>query len=518
MNRTFTRAFSKFAAKTTPIAGRRKRSPMLEIMENRQLLTGGATGYLSGTAFLDNNGNGQYTAGDTPLANVTVQLYQGTSTNSTPIQTTQTNANGYYEFDNLTPGSYVVQEVAPTGYVSSAAQANSAVNPASVVSSSTIQATVVDPNSVYETYNGIESGLYAYGEVSIDGGAPQVNSFGPMSANLGSTSGGSDLNGGQSFNTFCVNDQQAISFSGPASFQVTPTPVSQLTSNSSVGGEIAYLYNHFGNSSLTNVTGPALQLAIWELLYDGNESSPNFTSGNFQLDGPMTTSGGATESQILAQATTFYNDALGQSESAVFLQTTNPTAANEQSMLAPGALNFGNVAQPQQATAEINGQVFSETTQGTNQQPIAGVTITLENSSGTAVATQTTDFERLLRIRQPRGRDILDRGKPGARLYPRRPAGRHHRRHDYQRDDHHDVDQQRRQQRERFLRNPKPHQRRGDLRSGLLRNHARNQPAAAFRCHDHVRERQRLARRLDDDRLERLLRVRQPHGRHLHGR
>ena len=189
MNRTFTRAFSKFAAKTTPIAGRRKRSPMLEIMENRQLLTGGATGYLSGTAFLDNNGNGQYTAGDTPLANVTVQLYQGTSTNSTPIQTTQTNANGYYEFDNLTPGSYVVQEVAPTGYVSSAAQANSAVNPASVVSSSTIQATVVDPNSVYETYNGIESGLYAYGEVSIDGGAPQVNSFGPMRANLGSTSG-----------------------------------------------------------------------------------------------------------------------------------------------------------------------------------------------------------------------------------------------------------------------------------------------------------------------------------------
>ncbi len=256
MNNTLTRAFTKLAPQNLSIAGRRKRAPMLEAMESRQLLTAG-TGILSGTAFVDVNNNGQFGAGDTPLANVTVQLYKGTSTSGTPVQTTTTNAKGYYEFDNLAAGNYLVKEVAPAGYTNSAAQANSQLNPASVVSSSTIQATVVNPNSVYVNYEGIVPGEYAYADVKIDLGADQVNSFGPMSVQLGSTAGGTDLNGGQAFHTFCVNDQESLSFGGGENFQVTPTAVNKLNSDPTVGGEIAYLYNHYGNSSLTNVTGPA---------------------------------------------------------------------------------------------------------------------------------------------------------------------------------------------------------------------------------------------------------------------
>ena len=48
-----------------------------------------------------------------PLAGVTIQLLNSTGS---VIDTTQTDANGEYNFDNLPPGTYGVHEIQPAGY------------------------------------------------------------------------------------------------------------------------------------------------------------------------------------------------------------------------------------------------------------------------------------------------------------------------------------------------------------------------------------------------------------------
>jgi protocatechuate 3,4-dioxygenase beta subunit len=52
--------------------------------------------------------------GETPIAGVTMQLLDSTGK---VIDTTQTDANGFYQFLNLAPGTYAVREIQPAGYL-----------------------------------------------------------------------------------------------------------------------------------------------------------------------------------------------------------------------------------------------------------------------------------------------------------------------------------------------------------------------------------------------------------------
>ncbi|MCE5266265.1 MAG: hypothetical protein LLG00_00060 [Planctomycetaceae bacterium] len=69
---------------------------------------------LSGFVYHDANNNGAFDDGETPLGGVTLTLLnaQGQSTG----QTTTTDENGFYSFDNLMPGAYGVAETQPAGY------------------------------------------------------------------------------------------------------------------------------------------------------------------------------------------------------------------------------------------------------------------------------------------------------------------------------------------------------------------------------------------------------------------
>jgi hypothetical protein len=73
-------------------------------------------GRISGKKFTDLTGN-SFSADDTPLGGVTINLYAGTSANGASIATTTTAADGSYSFENLGPGTYFVQETVPNGYV-----------------------------------------------------------------------------------------------------------------------------------------------------------------------------------------------------------------------------------------------------------------------------------------------------------------------------------------------------------------------------------------------------------------
>jgi hypothetical protein len=69
---------------------------------------------ISGTKFKDITGN-SFSADDTPLAGVTINLYR-TPNLTTPVASTVTAADGTYSFADVGPGTYFVQEVVPTGY------------------------------------------------------------------------------------------------------------------------------------------------------------------------------------------------------------------------------------------------------------------------------------------------------------------------------------------------------------------------------------------------------------------
>ena len=82
--------------------------------------------------FIDNNGNGVFDAGDTPLSGVTVELYadangDGVASPAELVTTTTTNASGIYSFTNLGPDPYIVKVKAndpnlPAGLIGIVAQ------------------------------------------------------------------------------------------------------------------------------------------------------------------------------------------------------------------------------------------------------------------------------------------------------------------------------------------------------------------------------------------------------------
>ncbi len=68
---------------------------------------------ISSNVFCDENDNGTYVPGDFGLSGVTVDLLNGAGTQV--LQTTTTDANGNYSFNNLTAGTYETQVIAPAG-------------------------------------------------------------------------------------------------------------------------------------------------------------------------------------------------------------------------------------------------------------------------------------------------------------------------------------------------------------------------------------------------------------------
>jgi len=68
---------------------------------------------ISGYVFVDGNKNGVKDAGESPIGNVVIKLY---NKDGVILATTSTNSSGYYEFSGLIPGIYSVEEIDPDMY------------------------------------------------------------------------------------------------------------------------------------------------------------------------------------------------------------------------------------------------------------------------------------------------------------------------------------------------------------------------------------------------------------------
>lgn len=100
----------------------RRRFLKVEMLENRRLMASDLAA-IAGVSYNDITNNG-LTVDDQRLAGVTVQLFSDTNSNSifdvgtdTLLETTTTNAQGEYRFDNLLAGTYFTRQLTPSGYV-----------------------------------------------------------------------------------------------------------------------------------------------------------------------------------------------------------------------------------------------------------------------------------------------------------------------------------------------------------------------------------------------------------------
>ncbi len=113
-----------------------------------------------------NTNNGRMDAGEAGIAGVTVNLLDGTGTNT--VATTTTDANGYYRFDNLPAGNYIVQ-IAASNFT--------AGNPLEATTSSTGALQEANPNGDVDLNdNGLDvlvAGAVRSGIVTLGGAPPE---------------------------------------------------------------------------------------------------------------------------------------------------------------------------------------------------------------------------------------------------------------------------------------------------------------------------------------------------------
>ena len=99
---------SSWAARKAARPRLHRRRLELEYLEDRTLLSANYSGTITGTAFLDSNGNHIRNSGELGMAGVTVSLV-GTTTQSDPVSVTaHTSASGVFTFSNVMPGTYTI--------------------------------------------------------------------------------------------------------------------------------------------------------------------------------------------------------------------------------------------------------------------------------------------------------------------------------------------------------------------------------------------------------------------------
>ena len=371
----------------------RKSALGVESLEDRCLLSQGA--FLQGFAFVDSNSNGRYDTGE-GIGGAAIQLFAADSTTlanypgstlSTVLGSSTSAANGYYVLNDgsitvpntigLAPGNYLLVETPPAGYSNSGTDILSQVNAASALNSSTIRVTLEAPNALVDHFDGFGPG--ANDNPHLDGNS-EAGFTGQLNIHLTDSSPTTPLTTGQFF-SLCLDLTEVVG--GGSGFPVLATPTGSSFTN---GGEIAYLYNHYGNASLDNAHAEALQEAVWELIYDGR-----FTP---DLSHPG----------VAAAYNSYLTEAAGKNEAAIFLDATlggqpgHPVPGHGQSMIATGSLNFSNLLQignPSIVTVASAGGVVGSVvlndtaTLSGGVNPTGTVTFTLTAPDHTVAYTET---------------------------------------------------------------------------------------------------------------------------------
>ena len=368
---------------------------------------------ISGSTWLDLNGDGVYQGGEVAQSGVTVELLNAAGT--TVLATTTTDASGNYTFQNLAPGSYEVEFLKPTGLGFTAQTAGSAGLPGSAANATTgitapitvaagTPATNVDAGLVIVSGGG-GGGVGAFStHVYLDGnadgaqGAGEANLAGVTVALLNST-------GGATGQTAVTDANGNVTFAGlaPGSYEVAVTkPTGDVVAQSTnIGTPVSVT----AGSTATAVEGVYAPAAFTTHVYlDGNADGTQ-GAGESNLAGVtvalLNATGGATGKTAVTDANgnvSFAGLVPGTYEVAV-TTPTGDVVKQATNVLTPITLTSGQTAAAVEgvyAPAAFTTHVFFDTNankvQDAGDSNLAGVTVALLNGTGGATGqTAVTD-------------------------------------------------------------------------------------------------------------------------------
>ena len=143
-------------------------TPLITITSGQNLNNWDAGLYQNATlgnfVFNDTDLDGFYETadGDTPLSGIVVRLYNSAGTH---LESTVTDTNGNYYFNNLVPGTYYLEFVLPTGYLRSYYQYGVTQNTADQTTGLTVNTTLTSGASQLNWWAGMRGAAYYYANV-----------------------------------------------------------------------------------------------------------------------------------------------------------------------------------------------------------------------------------------------------------------------------------------------------------------------------------------------------------------
>ena len=290
------------------------------------------TASLGNFIWLDANKDGLQTAGETGVAGITVTLYNSAGV---AIKTTTTDGNGAYNFTDLTPGTYTVGITTPLDYVLTTANAGTNDNIDSDLSPTTGRSAAITLVAG-EKNTSLDAGIFQ-----------QPNTV----ASLGNKVW-RDLNN---------NNTQDANEPGVSGVTVT-------------------LYAADGTTVVATTVTDALGIYVFNNL-------PAATNGTAYIVG------------FSGLPTGFGFVTANSGDDAKDSDANATTGKTNQVVLKPNDINStvdaGIRATNPAGTASVSNMVFNDTNkdglQTAGETGVSGVTVTLYNAAGTAIATTTTD-------------------------------------------------------------------------------------------------------------------------------
>ena len=336
------------------------------------------------TVWEDTNGNGLQDTGESGLANVTVQLLNGSGA---VVATTSTGASGAYSFANLLPGNYSVKFVKPSGYEFTKSKVGSntgldsdpdavtgiagpyAIKPADAIT--TIDAGLYRPVSigdfVWEDSNG--NGQQDTAEPGIAGATVQLlDGSGAVVGTATTSAGGAYLFTNLSPGTYSVR------FLTPAGYVPTVSNTGNDNSDSDpVGGVTSAITLASGGSNATLDAGFYKSASLGDRVWDD-------TNGNGLQD--------AGEPGLPNVTVELHNAA----DQLVGSTTTNASGQYSFANLAPGVYSL--VFLKPAGYAPVKANAGTDDLIDSDADPVSGRTASISLRSGESNTTADAGFNR----------------------------------------------------------------------------------------------------------------------------
>jgi fimbrial isopeptide formation D2 family protein len=379
-----------------------------------------ATGYLfgergqtlTGTVYRDDDRSNSKQASEPGIQNVTVTLKLG----NTVIATTTTDANGVYSFPNLPAGAYTVEETQPVGYGSSENPSNSA--PVTVPASPTTPATVTGPNfgdtlgslggRVFRDPN--DNGTQDAGDTGIQGVTLTLKDAGgndiPNGANP-TTTAVTDVNGNYTFANLLAGTYRIVETQPPCCTDgkeragTAGGTVSGTQSNAPADNTISAINLTAGTQATGYTFADIPRGGLSGTVFVDRNRNGTQEAGDTGLQNVTITvkdSGGNVVGTTTTDASGNYSFPSLPAGTYTVEETqpagygSSATTPNSQTVTIPsggaGTVNFGDTL------STISGTVYRDDNDNGSKQAgepgIAGVTLTLLDSSGNVAGTTTS--------------------------------------------------------------------------------------------------------------------------------